>query len=403
MPAAWSSHGRVVLLLWCIALLWAGVLPFRAHASTPSTEAMPAPAVNADVLHAIEFLYNGQFDEAESLILNVIRESPEDPLGHFYLAMVTWSRLSTGFWTKQMVAQYGERIDRAIAVAREEARKEKADSTTYLYLGGALGFKGRFELMQRNWVSSFFLAMDAVEALKTSFRMDPRNREVLLGLGIFDYYTARLSGAVKFLSYLLIHRGDKEEGLRKIHTAAEEAVYSSVEAKSVLIHIYLFLEKKYFKALILAKELADTFKGSPRYRYLEGVCRIRLGDEVFTGGIVELFRARASGATTEADAALWDNQALYLEATHHLFHKRYPEARSRLDAILARADPVSDPFMAAWPMVKMGMSYDIEGNRGEALRWYRRVMELENGAGAQFLAEKYVDEAARSGDPFLGY
>jgi hypothetical protein len=59
--------------------------------------------------------------------------------------------------------------------------------------------------------------------------------------------------------------------------------------------------------------------------------------------------------------------------------------------------------MIAWPILKKGMSYDLEGKRDTALGLYRQVLKMENGAGAQFLAEKCIDAAPRKGDPFLGY
>ena len=59
--------------------------------------------------------------------------------------------------------------------------------------------------------------------------------------------------------------------------------------------------------------------------------------------------------------------------------------------------------MAAWPLLKIGMSYDIAGEREKALKYYSQIMEKENGAGAQFLDEKYTQEPAMEGDPFLGY
>jgi hypothetical protein len=49
------------------------------------------------------------------------------------------------------------------------------------------------------------------------------------------------------------------------------------------------------------------------------------------------------------------------------------------------------------------MSYDLEGKRDTALGLYRQVLKMENGAGAQFLAEKCIDGAPKKGDPFLGY
>jgi len=360
--------------------------------------------VNNDIIRGIELLFDSKFDTAENLFYKVIAENPKSPAGYFYLAMVTWSRLAFGFWSPETVQEYGERINKAIFIARRKIENEEADSFTYFYLGGALGFKGRFQLMQQKWLSSFFLALEAIDALQTCKELDSTNKDVLLGLGIFDYYTARLSGVLKFLSYLLIHKGDKAEGLRKLHKAADEATYSSIEAKSLLLHIYLFLEEGYFqKARFLAEELAERFKEDPRNKYLQGVAYIRLGMDHMYTNVVDLLRKRSFNETSKKKASLWNKRALYLEASYYLFHDQYEKARSKLDAILSQPDPLSDPLMLAWPLLKKGMSYDLEGNREEASKYYRKILKMKNGAGAQFLAEKYLDEPAQKGDPFLGY
>jgi hypothetical protein len=59
--------------------------------------------------------------------------------------------------------------------------------------------------------------------------------------------------------------------------------------------------------------------------------------------------------------------------------------------------------MLAWPLLKKGMSYDMEANRDEATRYYWKILKLRNGAGAQFLAQRYLDAPAQKGDPFLAY
>jgi hypothetical protein len=100
---------------------------------------------------------------------------------------------------------------------------------------------------------------------------------------------------------------------------------------------------------------------------------------------------------------MWQNQALYLEASYHLFRDQPGRARDKLDAILAQVDPITEPAMVAWPLLKKGMSFDLEGEREKALEIYRSILTMPNGAGAQFLAEKGIDEAIKKGDPFLGY
>ncbi len=371
--------------------------------NSPGQSQMGSP-VNEDIIRGIELLYNWDFDRAESEFDRLSKESPGDPMGYFYLAMVSWSRLASGFWTREMVEQYGRRIDRTIDVAKRAVKIAENDCFAYFYLGGALGFKGRFELMRSKYLSSFFLAQDAVKALKTSRKICPENKDVLFGLGIFDYSTANLSGVLKFLSYLLVHRGDKEEGLRKLHMAADRAIYSSIEAKSLLLHIYLFMEKDlYTKALSLSEDLTGRFPNNPRFKFLEGIAYIRLDNDSKYWEIVNFFREKSNNMPSKKEAFVWGSRGVYLEASYDLFHERIAEARSKLEAILALADPATDPSMVAWPQLKLGMSYDLEAEREKALTYYDRILKLENGAGAQFLAKKYKKKPAKPMDPLLGY
>ena len=395
-----TSKPAFFLIFLLVALCTPAALPEAAEVE-PAKSHKERP--DLDIIKGINHLYDLEFDEAERLFSKMVSERPEYPAGYFYRAMVTWSWLSVGFWTTQNLKEYVERIDQTISVARTRIEKDAKDSRSYFYLGGALGFKGRFELMQQNWFSSYNLAYDAIQALKTCQKLEPDNKDVLLGLGIYDYYTARLSGVLKFLTYLFLHRGNKDEGLRKLNVAAKEAIYSGPEAKSMLIHIYLFLEEDYSKALPLIQDLRTKFRKNMRYPYFEGLLHIRQNNELKYRETVEFLRTESLRKATKAESRVWENQALYLEATYHLFRGETQQARSKLDAILSKADPALDPYMIAFPILKKGMSYDLDGKREKALEHYRQILNMENGASAQFFAQKCIDEACKKGDPFLGY
>jgi tetratricopeptide (TPR) repeat protein len=370
------------------------------------TEAASTIAVFAGdqrILDGIHLIYDRRFNDAEDLFRNITIDSPHDPSGYFYLAMVTWSRLAAGFWTPKMVSEFKRRIDKAIEVAQARVDNNGAGSYDFFYLGGALGFKGRFELMKGNMFASFLLASDAIEALKTCREMAPDNKDVLLGIGTFDYYTARLSGVLKFLTYFLLHRGDRKEGIRKLNEAALHATYSSTEAKSVLLYIELFSEQNFPEALKFATELSSRYPHNSRYKTLEGVCFIRMGkDRQYKEAVTDLL-TRSREAPNSVTAAIWKRRALYLESIDDLYGGRFAQARSTLEKILKNPDPVHDPAMVAWPLIKIGMSYDLAGDRDQALRYYNRVFKMKNGSGAQFIAEKLLEEPIAPKDPFIGY
>jgi len=400
------AHAESVYRLYFRALavfLLLGAISQNAAALDPQSGQSGKEPAEQDILQGIEHLYDNRFKKAEDVFYRAIKERPEDPKAYFYLAMISWSRLAAGFWSDKDVEEYRVRINKTISIARKRIANDNEDPLAHFYLGGALGFKGRFQLMRRKWISALFLALEAVEALKTCRSLAPNNREVLLGLGIFDYYTSRLSGVLKFMSYLLISREGKEEGLRKLHIAAREATYSAVESKSVLLHIYLFMEHDHHRALPLARELSARFQTNPRYKYLEGVTYMMLNMDSEYNRVVGYFRENEKKITSKSHACMWGNHAYYLEACHDLFHDRFPEARTKLKLVLDRCDPIADPAMAAWPLLKVGMSHDLEGNRDRALECYTMILRMENGAGAQFLAEKYTENPVDRGDPFLGY
>ena len=397
----------LVFLLCIVAFLYLFLPGISIHQAQGAVKKLAPPTTtlmgNQRILDGINLIYDRRFEDAETLFKKMATEAPRDPSGYFYLAMITWSKLAAGFWTPDMVKEYKKRIDRAIEVAQARVDGKGANSYDFFYLGGALGFKGRFELMKGNMFASFLLASDAIEALKTCREMAPDDKDVLLGIGTFDYYTAKLSGVLKFLTYFLLHRGDKKEGLRKLYDAASHAVYSSTEAKSVLLYIQLFSEQDFPKALALATELSNRYTKNPRYKTLEGVCHIRMEKDYQYRETVRELMAKSQEAKSPITAAIWKNRALYLESINDLYDGRYAEARQKLEEILRHPDPEHDPGMIAWPLIKIGMSYDLAGNRDRALSYYNQVFNMENGSGAQFVADKLLEDPIKPKDPFIGY
>lgn len=394
---------RFILPLILFAVGLAGGLMAETSAKNKIPYQQEGQIPDRNILKGVEFLYNWEFDKAELIFQKYIKNNPDEPLGYFYQAMVTWSRLASGFWSPETVAEYEKRVDQTVSIAKMKIERGKADSFTYFYMGGAIGFKGRLHLMEHKWFKSFNLAVNSIASLKKCQELDPENKDVLLGLGIYDYYTARLSGVLKFLTYLFIRKGDAEEGIRKLNLAANEAVYASVEAKSVLLHIYLFMESDYEKALPLALELAERFNNNPRQSYFLGLVYLKLDRKDDYLSVLQRIREREEQNKGSGNSLIWRHRALYLESYDDLIMKRYDQAREKLEIILKEADKTVDPSMAAFPLLRIGMSYDLEGKRSMAVDYYNQIMMMYNGAGAQFLAERYIDEPPQIDDPFLGY
>ena len=89
-------------LIACLLLL----LPRTSMAQEVSAPPPPKGAVKETIIKGIELVYDLDFDGAEALFSKVVAQRAKDPAGYFYMAMVTWSRLSSGFWSPEVIEEF---------------------------------------------------------------------------------------------------------------------------------------------------------------------------------------------------------------------------------------------------------------------------------------------------------
>ncbi len=141
------------------------------------------------------------------------------------------------------------------------------------------------------------------------------------------------------------------------------------------------------------------------YWQLLGVCQVRLQMGEAGQRTIEFLKDRSKDPSfTPEEQAVWLRRSIYLEGIRGAYAGDFRGARATFRSLVEDPDPVHDPAMVAWPLLKIAMCYDLEQEREEAKIIYQKILDMENGAGAQFLAKKFlVGAPPRVADPFLGY
>jgi len=57
--------------------------------------------------------------------------------------------------------------------------------------------------------------------------------------------------------------------------------------------------------------------------------------------------------------------------------------------------PARYRWVTAWAWTRSGMVYDLQGNREEAMRCYRKALAVETGGLARDVARRYLEEPYR--------
>lgn len=353
-------------------------------AALPSSAAITGPSLStaaaAQLDEGLARLYALDYARSRAAFRRLIELDPENPFGYLFEAGGIWWQSSQeyGLFTDTPTLQGLFEDDVDLALHKADAYIESADPQTradgYFVSGMALGTLGQWRLMRRHMLDAYFTGKKAVKQLRRCQKLAPNYADVRLGLGVFDYQTAHLSGVAK-LGVLFGMKGNEKRGLEGIVYAAERSPTAGRQAAQLLSQIYLTDMRDYARALPVVQRLRRDFPDSPYFVFIEALLRHRLGD--WDGSLA---LGRELYAAVEADPAAFRTKWLTL-----VCGLSGADCLSKGDADLALTwfDRAIDATSAETPTgfhtllhLFRGQLLDAVGRRDEAVAEYRRALAL---------------------------
>ena len=271
-----------------------------------------SPAAEAQLDEGLHRLYSLDYVESRASFRKLIELEPDNPFGYLFDAGGIWWQSSQeyGLFTDTPTLQgifeadidAGQRTADAYILS-DDPRKQAAG---YFVSGMILGTRGQWRLMRRHWLDAYFDGKKAVKHLKKCLKLDPSFYDAYLGLGLFDYQAAHLSGIAK-LGILFGMAGNEKRGLAHIQLAIDKSRYAKRQASEFLLCIYLIDRRDFARALPISLALRRDFPESPYYIFIEALIRHNLGDAANS-----LALARELGGRIEADPAAFQSKWLTL-------------------------------------------------------------------------------------------
>ncbi len=387
---------RALSAVLLLAALTAAPRPARAEGG-----AHLSPAAAAQLDEGLHRLYSLDYVKSRAAFRKLIELEPDNPFGYLFEAGGIWweSSQEYGLFTATPTLQGLFEQDVEAALRKSDAYIDSKDKQQrvdgYFVSGMALGTLGQWRLMKRHWMDAFFIGKKAVKHLKKCQKLDPEYADVRLGLGVFDYQTAHLSGAMK-LGILLGLKGDEKRGLDGIVYAMDHARYAHYQAAELLSQIYIVDLHDAARGLPIVQRLRAEFPESPYFTFLEVVLHHRLGDDD-----ASLAQARVLEKQFETDPEgfrpKWLTLVCGLSGEDCLSDADARATLAWLDRQLeATAKDKPDPFKSLLHLLR-GQVLDVLSRRDEAVAEYKKVAALPpadvSRARAADCLEKTCDRA----------
>lgn len=362
------------------------------------------------IQQGIDLIYNLRFDEADRYFAGIIAADPDNPVGHFFLAMVTWWRVLADLYDRSHDEAFYALLQRCIDVCDRRLAQDPNDFDAILFEGGAIGFRARLRGDRHDFVRAARDGLRCLPLLEKSEQLEPTNKDILFGQGIYNYFAAVIPQQYPVVRpvMLFLDAGDRDLGLQQLEAVAREGRYARAEAKYFLAQIHRLFEHDDAGALPYLQELHDQYPGNALFhRYLASTL---IAANRWPEGVALYEQVARHSRAGEAGY----HRRGHLEALYYIGKSAFRDRRLKAAAAaLSAADSLSrtlgqDPEtqgaggFAALANLYLGLTYAELGRPDDALASYDRVLALPAYGKSHDLARSYRQDVVRGGRPQPG-
>jgi tetratricopeptide (TPR) repeat protein len=352
------------------------------------------------VTRGIKQIYSIKFQQAEQTFRELIADYPNHPAGRFFLAMIDWWKILLNPDDESHDDIFFQKLEDVIYQCDQILDKNPDDVDALFFKGGAIGFRGRLRSLRESWLKAADDGREALPIVEKASNLDPDNKDVLLGFGIYDYYASVIPDEYPLLKPLMIFfpSADKAKGLKELKSTAEEGKYARYEAQYFLMTLYYNYENNPYKAYEYAKKLNEEFPDNPVFERWRGRIDARKGDYINSAKIFKDVLAKADSDLTGYTVLPAKREATYyvalqykntnnLDSSEYYFNKCVEYSKE--------LDKDEESGFMINSVLYLGMVNDQMGNRGKALDYYNELLDMKEYGSSHSLAEKYIKKPYR--------
>ncbi len=412
----------IVATLFLIPTVSVGQEQSTTTASGPVVGAALPPEIMELRREGSEAMFNIDYTTAVSKFEEIRKRMPHHPAGDLYLATAFWlrhlnksRRLQTGLYKsgssfyagadKAKEENEGDSVDAGIdrafrdrmAQAKTKAlalvAKNKNDADALYYLGSFYGVMAGYEASTaRKFYSAMRNGSRCVDAHEKVLKLRPEYYDAYLTVGLYDYIVGSLPFGYKALATMVGIRGNKKRGITRLQTLVDKNTVSSDDARVMLLAVFRN-EKRDGDALSLLEQLSSKYPKNYllKLETASTLVTLRRSEEAYAA-----FESLQKDPSTASALDLVNYQ--YAEALAR--DKEYERAAAAF--IAANQTQGGDANLATVSLLRAAQTYDLAGQRAEALAHYKAVLARPNVYDTRQQAEKGLNkpfiEAPKKGE-----
>ncbi len=375
-------------------ILFISISYFSIYSQNTKAQSL-SPSFDSTIVNGIRQIYDIKFADAEKTFKGLIADYPQKPQGRFFLAMIDWWKIMLDPDNESYDEVFFQKLEDVIYQCDQILKKDPDNEEALFFKGGSIGFRGRLRAYRDSWLKAADDGRLALPIVEKASKLDPKNVDVQLGFGIYNYYADVIPKEFPLIKPLMIFfpSGDKKKGIAQLTNVALNGMYAKYEARYFLMTLYFSYEDNPFKAEEWAQILVKDFPDNPVFERWLGRIKAKEGNYFASDSIFKDVLSKAEKNTTGYNLVSVKREATYyIGFEYRLMRsldsaKVYFEKCAKYSLELDKKEP-SGFLINSY--LYLGMINDEWGNRPVAINYYNKILDLKEYKNSHTIAEEYL-------------
>ncbi len=353
------------------------------------------PSFDSTIVKGIRQIYAIKFADAEKTFKGLIADYPNKPQGRFFLAMIDWWKIMLDPDNESYDEIFFQKLEDVIYQCDQILKIDPDNEEALFFKGGSIGFRGRLRAYRDSWLKAADDGRLALPIVEKASKLNPKNVDVQLGFGIYNYYASVIPDEFPLIKPLMIFfpSGDKKKGIAELTNVAINGMYAKFEARYFLMTLYFSYENNPFKADEWAQMLVKDFPDNPVFERWLGRIKAREGNYFASDSIFKDVLSKAAKNTIGYNLLSVKREATYYIGFEYRLMKNLDSAKVYFD-LCAKYSLELDKKEPSGFLINsylyLGMINDEWGNRPVAVNYYKQILDLKEYKNSHSIAEEYL-------------
>jgi tetratricopeptide (TPR) repeat protein len=306
--------------------------------------------------------------------------------------MIYWWKIQIEPETEKYDEIFFEKIEETIDFCDELLDKNPDNADALFFKGGAIGFRGRLYVKRESWLKAANDGREALPIVEQVYKLNPKNIDVQLGFGIYNYLVAVIPESYPIVKPLMIFfpEGNKESGLKQLKNAAANGKYARYEARYFLMTVYSMFEKDNTSAMIYSNQLVNVFPDNPVFERWRGRIAVRLNDWPAADSIFRSVLAKGDKKLPGYNSSFVKREAYYYIAYNYKNLGKNDSAMEYFKKCIDLSNKIDTDEESGFLVnstLYMGTLYEASGKYEQAQKYYEEVLDMREYGNSYELAE----------------